>query len=202
MKNFLILILSISALQLSAQTAEEAMKELFNHYSAVDNYKVDIQYTFQNEAMGFSNTQEGQLVVQGEKYRLNFGDTELWVSDGKTEYIGTKEEDHSQVLYFCAGENEEAILNFTKFLTFYGNDHAILGMQDKTIQFESKAETIYVEAFITYEGNKIKEIRLVDDMKSSYSFKLTNFSTNTSGTQFTIDESQYREKIDERRGCN
>lgn len=196
------LMLSFCTLCLSAQSTQDDLKALFNHYSSVENYKVDIQYTFQNDAMGFSNTQEGKLVVQGDKYRLNYGETELWVSDGKTEYIGTKEEDHSQILYFCAGENEEAILNFRNFLTFYGQDHALIGKEVNTIQLASKTETIYVEAFITYEGTNIKEIRLVDDMKSAYIFKLSGFSTTTDGTQFTIDESQYREKIDERRGCN
>lgn len=141
-------------------------------------------------------------MVQGDKYRLNYGNEELWVSDGKTEYIGTKEEDHLQILYFCAGQNEEAMLDFTQFLTFYGKDHKLVGKQGNTFQLESTGETIYVEAFIETDGKSISQIKLVDDMNGTYTFKLAGFSTNTSGTDFTINENDYREKIDERRGCN
>jgi len=110
MKSIFSIALICVCFHINAQTSLDA---LYKKYTALDQYKLDITYTFENAAMGFSNTQKGQLVVQGDRYRLNYGDTELWVSDGKTEYIGTKEEDHSQILYFCAGQNEEAVLDFT-----------------------------------------------------------------------------------------
>lgn len=152
--------------------------------------------------MGFSNSQKGSLAVEGDKYRLAYGETEIWVSDGKTEFIGTKEEDHSQLIYFCAGENEETILNFPHFLTFYGNDHKLLSKNGNTFHLEPLGETIYIEAFVEVEGNRITNIKLIDDMKSTYTFALSNFTTNTGSITFSIDENQYREKIDERRGCN
>lgn len=202
MKNFLICTLLIFTLKVAAQTDQEALSTLYESYRSMDKYMVDVVYTFENNAMGFGNSQKGSLAVEGDKYRLVYGETEMWVSDGKTEFIGTKEEDHSQLIYFCVGENEETILNFAHFLTFYGNDHKLLSKNGNTFHLESLGETIYIEAFVEVEGNRITNIKLIDDMKSTYTFALSNFTTNTRSITFSIDENQYREKIDERRGCN
>jgi len=87
-------------------------------------------------------------------------------------------------------------------LTFYEEDHRLVGNQGNTLELESTGETIYVKAFIETNATEISQIKLVDDMNSTYTFKISGFTTKTSGTSFTINENDYREKIDERRGCN
>ena len=66
-----------------AQDAASKIKELYDKYSAIPNYKVNVQYVAVNENMGFENTQNGVLVVEGNKYILKYGPNETWVSDGK-----------------------------------------------------------------------------------------------------------------------
>ena len=196
----LIFLASVSAI---AQNAAGAIQALHNKYGDMPNYKLNITYESVNERMGFSNTQVGTLVVQGDKYILNYGEenTETWMSDGKVEHIGTIEEDHSQYIRYCDGENAEAIVDFGVILTFYGFDHAGT-VEGNIITLKPTGKASYVSLIIETNGTDIKSIAAVDDFGTSHKYILSNFSTNTSGTSFSINPSRYYEKIDERSsGC-
>lgn len=201
MKNLLIAFLMIGAITFSnAQDAKSKLEEIYNRYANIPNYKVNITYSNVNDRMGFSNTQEGVLVVEGYRYVLKYGENEIWLNDGTTEYVGTKEEDHSQILYFCPGQNDEAIINFGKLTTFFRTDHTP-SISGNILSLKPKGDTPYVDLHVEFKGSEIVAIKAVDDFGSAYTYILSNFSTNTSGTAFTINENEYREKIDERGGC-
>lgn len=200
MKKIIMLLLMLSAVGVVAQTADEKVKSLYSKYSEIPNYSADVKYETINERMGFTNTQNGKLVVEGNKYLLTFGTTEKWLNNGQTEYIGTKEDDHSQILYFCPGQNEEAMLDFRELLTFYGSGHAATFDGD-ALKLTPSGKTPYVSVTLEIEGDVIKSLGFEDDFGTVYKYSLSNFSTSTSGAEFVINESDYREKIDERRGC-
>lgn len=183
-----------------AQDAETLKSQLYSKYSQVPNYKVNVTYEANNERMGFNNVQNGSLVVEGNKYILKYGPNETWLNDGKTEYVGTKEEDHSQILMFCPGDNPEAIINYGQLLTFYGSGYNAY-MADGILKLVPTKEAPFKEVHIKASGNNIESITAVDDFGTSHVYKISGFSTNTSGTQFTINPAEYAEKIDERAGC-
>ncbi|GEM_PF-1220818 len=186
-----------------AQNAAGAVQALFSKYGEIPGYKLNIKYESVNDRMGFSNTQEGVLVVQGDRYILKYGEdaNEIWMGDGKVEHIGTIELDHSQYMRFCDGENAEAIIDYGAILTFYASDHA--GTVDgNIITLKPTAEAAYVTLKIETSGNDITSITAIDDFGTSHKYTLSGFSTNTSGTKFTINPGRYYEKIDERSaGC-
>lgn len=183
-----------------AQDAASKIKELYDKYSAIPNYKVNVRYEAVNENMGFENTQNGVLVVEGNKYILKYGPNETWMSDGKVEYVGTKEEDHSQIMYFCDGDNSEAIIDFGAIMTFFGQGHAGT-ISGSSLKLKPQSSMNYKELDIEFSGNEIKSINAIDDFGTAHKYIFSNFSTNTSGTSFTINPAEYAEKINERRGC-
>lgn len=193
----LMLALNLSA---SAQSASDKIQELYSKYSNIPKYKVNVVYEAANDNMGFKNVQEGVLVVDGEKYILKYGPNETWLDDGKTEYVGTKEEDHSQILYFCSGENTEAIIDFGTIMTFYAQGHSGT-VEGSVLKLKPSAEMPYVQLDIEFDGNEIKSINAVDDFGTVHKYTFSGFSTNTAGTSFTINPAEYYEKIDERSGC-
>ena len=198
-----LLFLTIAMGSSMAQNAAGKVQALFSKYSDIPNYKLDIVYESVNNRMGFSNTQKGVLYVQGDRYVLNYGEnaTETWMSDGKVEHIGTIEEDHSQYMRFCDGENSEAIVDYGSILTFYGSGHAGTVDGDR-ISLKPTGEAPYVSLIIETSGNDIKSITAVDDFGTSHKYILSGFSTSTSAAKFTINPARYEEKIDERSsGC-
>lgn len=199
-KIFILTALALFTMTAQAQDGSYRVKQLFDKYSAIPNYKVNITYRSTNDRMGFSNTQKGVLVVEGEKYILKFGPNETWLNDGKTEYVGTKEEDHSQILYFCPGENSEAIVNFGKLMTFYGTGHRAR-IEGRTLTLTPTEETTYLQMYIETNGEDLLSITVLDDFGTTHKYTLSDFTTETVGTKFVIDPSEYEEKIYEREGC-
>jgi len=195
------MLLLVVANALNAQDAEALRKQLYAKYSQVPNYKVNVTYEANNERMGFKNTQEGVLVVMGDRYIMKYGPNETWLNDGKTEYVGTKEEDHSQILMFCPGDNPEAIINYGKLLTFYGSGFSASMAGDK-LKLVPNGEAAFKEVHINASGDNIESITAVDDFGTAHTYTISAFSTNTSGTQFTINPAEYAEKINEKQGCN
>lgn len=196
----MLLVLMLIATAMQGQDASNRVKQLFDKYSAIPNYKVNITYQTNNDRMGFTNTQKGVLVVEGEKYILKFGPNETWLNDGKTEYVGTKEEDHSQIMYFCPGENAEAIVDFNHLMTFYGTGHRSR-IDGRTLTLTPESETAYVQMYIETNGEDLLSITVLDDFGTTHKYSLSGFSTETAGTKFVIDPSEYEEKIYEREGC-
>lgn len=183
-----------------AQDAASKIQELYSKYGNIPSYKVNVVYEAVNDNMGFKNVQEGVLVVDGDKYILKYGPNETWLDDGKTEYVGTKEPDHSQIMYFCSGENTEAIVDFGAVMTFFGKGHSG-SVQGSVLKLKPSAEMPYVALEVEFSGSDIKSISAIDDFGTAHKYSFSNFSTNTSGTSFTINPAEYYEKIDERGGC-
>jgi len=188
------------AISAQAQDASNRVKLLADKYRAIPNYKVNITYQSSNDRMGFSNTQKGVLTVEGEKYILKFGPNETWLNDGKTEYVGTKEDDHSQIMYFCPGQNSEAIVDFGHLMTFYGEGHRSR-IEGRTLTLTPMEETTYVQMYIETNGEDVLSLAVLDDFGTMHKYILSGFSTDTAGTKFVIDPSEYEEKIYERDGC-
>lgn len=199
--NFFICALFVVAAHASiAQNAENLRKQLYEKYSEIPNYKVNVTYEANNDNLGFSNVQKGSLTVVGEKYLLNFGANERWVSDGTTEYVGTRETDHSQILMFCPGQNTEAIIDYRQLLSFYGSGYSA-SMAGEMLKLVPSQPTHIKEIHIKATGGSIEMIKAVDELGTEHIFTISGFTTSTSGTKFTINKNAYAEKIDERNGC-
>jgi hypothetical protein len=190
----------VAAHSATAQNAESLRKQLYDKYSAIPNYKVNVTYEANNDNLGFNNVQQGSLTVVGEKYLLNFGPDEKWVSDGKTEYVGTRETDHSQILMFCPGQNTEAIIDYKQLLSFYGSGYAA-SMEGGMLKLVPSQPTHIKEIHIKASGDSIEMIKAIDELGTEHIFTISGFTTSTAGTKFTINKNAYAEKIDERSGC-
>tara|TARA_R110001599_G_scaffold102736_4_gene261763 strand:- start:301 stop:924 length:624 start_codon:yes stop_codon:yes gene_type:complete len=201
-KIFLMSLLSVVSLNhgLSAQNADAVVSKLANKYGSVPNYKLNIVYEANNEDMGFQNVQEGTLVVKGNQYILKYGPNETWLNDGEVEYVGTKEEDHSQILYFCPGQNSEAIVDYGNLLTFYSYGHTA-SMDGNMIKLVPTSEKSYTELRLTVDGDNLTKISAIDKMGTVYSYSLSGFSTSVGDPKFVINKREYAETIDERKGC-
>ncbi|MFY0593824.1 LolA family protein [Roseivirga sp.] len=199
-RGFSILAILLITVTAQAQDASARLMSILEKYGQVPAYKLNVTYESVNERMGFSNTQNGVLVVEGDKYIMTFGPNETWLNDGTTEYIGTKEEDHSQILYFCAGQNTESIVDFGAITTFFTKDHKGV-IEGLNIRLRPNNEMPYVEVFVETKDGNLTAITATDDFGTAHKFILSNFSTNTAGTKFIINPKEYEEKIDERKGC-
>ena len=195
----LLVLLSLFTVSLSAQNAKNSLNKLYDKYNAISKFSVEISYTAESEMIGFKNVQEGRLTVEGEKYILKFGATETWLGDGKAEYIGTKEEDHSELIIFCPGENFEVPVNYRNLFTFYKSGTDITSEGD-LIKVVPKDGT-YKYALLKISGNTLDQLTVVDEMDMSHIYTFSKFNTNPDLVVYSINPRSYVTTIDERQGC-
>ena len=195
----LLLILIALSITLPAQEAKVTLDNLFGKYSAITRYTVDVKYVASSEMLGFSNEQKGKLTVSGNKYILKFGATETWLGDGKAEYIGTKEEDHSELIIYCPNENFEVPLNYGRLFTFY-NENVVISSEGGNIKVVPN-DNSYKYALLKISNNRLNELTVVDDMDMSYTYTFSKFIAGSVNVAFTINPKNYAATIDERAGC-
>lgn len=195
----LLLILIAFTTTLSAQDAKVTLDNLFDKYKSITRYTVDVKYVASSEKLGFSNEQKGRLTVSEKKYILKFGKTETWLGDGKAEYIGSKEEDHSELIIYCPNENFEVPLNYGRLFTFY-KGNVMISSEGNNIKVIPNDDS-YKYALLKVANNRLNQLTVVDEMDMSHSYTFSKFIEGSVNVAFAINPKNYAATIDERKGC-
>ena len=112
MRKFSLLIITFIFIQVNFATAQVDKKAnailagLSAKYKSYKSINVDFAYTLENPAAKIKETQTGNLILSGAKYRLNIAGQEV-ICDGKTTWTFMKEAKEVQVNSVDA--NEEGI---------------------------------------------------------------------------------------------
>ena len=184
----------------NAQNATSMVDQLVYKYGDIPNYKVNITYEANNAGMGFNNIQEGLLVIKGNQYILKYGLNETWLNNGEYVSVGTKEENHSQIMYFCLGQNTESIVDYGSILSFYGSGHTAT-MDGNMIRLIPNRKQPYLELRLKVEDGNLKMMKAFDQLGTEHIYTFSGFSTSIPDTKFTINRWEYSELIDERYKC-
>jgi len=194
--------------------AQDDAKTLLNEVSekvkSYDNITIDFKYILHNSAENIKQETRGDVVMQGEKFKLNIlGITRIY--DGKTLYSISPEDE--QVTISSESMEDEGSITPSKMLSFYEDGFTyemdiIQNVQGRKIQ--------YVKLIPIDSNSEIKSVLLGIDANTKHIYNLietgnngtkttltvNSFKTNEplSKTLFTFDESKYEdyyiEKLD------
>ncbi|MBB3122754.1 MULTISPECIES: outer membrane lipoprotein carrier protein LolA [Mesoflavibacter] len=206
MKKLLFLFLStIFTLTTYAQDAKA--KALLDEVSTkAKNYKnisIDFKYVLENTEENIRQETRGDVIMEGEKYRLNIlGITRIF--DGQNLYSISPEDE--EVTVSKASSEDQNTITPSKMLSFYEDGFTykmdiVQNVQGRKIQFvkltpiDSSSEIKYVLLGI---DNKTKHIyRLIEIGKNGTKTTLTvnSFKTNEtlSKSLFTFDQEKYKD---------
>jgi len=206
MKKLLFLFLStIFTLTTYAQDAKA--KALLNEVSTkAKNYKnisIDFKYVLENTEENIKQETRGDVIMEGEKYRLNIlGITRIF--DGQNLYSISPEDE--EVTVSKVSNEDQNTITPSKMLSFYEDGFTYKmdieqNVQGRKIQFvkltpiDSSSEIKYVLLGI---DNKTKHIyRLIEIGKNGTKTTLTvnSFKTNEtlSKSLFTFDQEKYKD---------
>ena len=206
MKKLLFLFLStIFTLTTYAQDAKA--KALLDEVSTkAKNYKnisIDFKYVLENTEENIRQETRGDVIMEGEKYRLNIlGITRIF--DGQNLYSISPEDE--EVTVSKASSEDQNTITPSKMLSFYEDGFTykmdiVQNVQGRKIQFvkltpiDSSSEIKYVLLGI---DNKTKHIyRLIEIGKNGTKTTLTvnSFKTNEtlSKSLFTFDQDKYKD---------
>jgi outer membrane lipoprotein-sorting protein len=206
MKRIVILLVLFISTITFAQNFSEAKSLLDEVTAKVKSYKnisIDFKYVLNNSEENISQETRGDVVMEGEKYKLNIlGITRIY--DGKTMYSISPEDE--EVTISSENTEDENTITPSKMLSFYENGYnysmdIIQNVNGRKIQYvkllpiDSNSEIKYVLLGIDIKTKHIYNLIEIGSNDTKTTLTVNSFKTNQplSKTLFTFDENKYKD---------
>lgn len=192
MKKYLILLIITVSCSVFAQNQDKA-KALLNEVSIkVKSYKnisLDFKYTLENLSENIKQETKGDVIMQGENYRLNIlGVTRLF--DGKTLYSISNEDEEVTITSNIDDENDA--ITPSKMLSFYEDGYTY----NMDIEQNIKGRKIqYVKLTPIDSNSEIKNILLGIDAQTKHIYNLIQIGKNDTKTTLTVNSFKTNEPL-------
>ncbi|SFZ94302.1 Outer membrane lipoprotein-sorting protein [Flaviramulus basaltis] len=204
MKKFITLVLLTLSVSVFAQNkGRDLLNEVSGKVKSYKNISIEFKYTLENISENIKQETKGDVVMEGDKYKLNIlGITRLF--DGKKLYsISTEDE---EVTVSSENDDENDAITPSKMLSFYEDGY----MYKLDIEQNINGRKIqYVKLTPIDSNSEIKNILLGIDAQTKHIYNLiqvgkngtkttltvNSFKTNTplSKTLFTFDANKYKD---------
>lgn len=182
------------ALLISFSTvAQNSAKNLLNEVSAkiksYENISIDFKYALKNTSENIDQETRGDVVMQGEKYRLNIlGATRIF--DGKTLY--TISPDDEEVTISSDNSEDENTITPSKMLSFYEDGYTYTM---DIVQNVNGRKIQYVKLSPIDTNSEIKQVLLGIDAQTKHIYNLIEVGKNGTKTTLTVNSFKTNEPI-------
>ena len=198
----LLLMLTYSITFAQDNEAKTLLKKVSDKVKSYDNIAIDFKYVLQNIAENVNQETRGDVVIQGDKYKLNIlGVTRIF--DGKTLYSISPEDE--EVTISSDNSEDENSITPSKMLSFYEDGYTykmdiVQNVKGRKIQYvklmpiDSHAEIKNILLGIDVQTKHIYKLIQTDNQGTKYTLTVNSFKTNlpVSKTLFTFDEAKYK----------
>ncbi|WP_053977198.1 LolA family protein [Mangrovimonas xylaniphaga] len=206
MKKLLIAVTLFIGFHSLAQDTSAKAKALLNEVSAkiksYDNISIDFKYSLNNASENINQETRGNVVLQGEKYKLNIlGATRIY--DGKTLY--TISPDDEEVTISSNNTEDEDTITPSQMLSFYEEGYRyamdiVQNVNGRKIQYvkltpiDTHSEIKYVLLGVDAQTKHIYNLIEIGKNGTKTTLTVNMFKTNEpiSKTLFTFDQSKYK----------
>ena len=181
--------------------AEALLNEVSTKIKAYKNISLDFKYELNNVGENINQETRGDVVIDGEKYKLNIlGVTRIF--DGKTLYTINPEDE--EVTISSDNTEDESTITPSKMLSFYEDGYSfkmdiIQNVKGRKIQYvklnpiDTNSEIKYILLGIDATTKHIYNLIEVGSNGTKTTLTVNSFKTDEpiSKTLFTFDESKY-----------
>jgi outer membrane lipoprotein-sorting protein len=204
LKSTITLLFTILALNSFSQNkAKTLLNEVSQKVKSYQNISIDFKYVLENTSEKIKQETRGDVVLQGEKYKLNIlGVTRLF--DGKKLYSISPEDEEVTI----SSHNDDSDDNITpsKMLSFYENGYTYAmdieqNVQGRKIQYvkltpiDSNSEINYILLGIDAQTKHIYTLIQIGKNGTKTTLTVNSFKTNEplSKSLFTFDATKYKD---------
>lgn len=202
-KNILVILLVAISLNSFAQNkAKTLLNQVSQKVKSYDNIAIEFKYVLENTAERIKQETKGDVILQGEKYKLNIlGVTRLF--DGKKLYNISSEDE--EITISSEKDNEEDSVTPSKMLSFYEDGYTytmdieqnINGRKIQLVKLnpiDSKSEIKYILLGIDIQTKHIYNLIQIGKNGTKTTLTVNSFKTNEplSKTLFTFDANKYK----------
>ena len=204
MKKFIFIVALIVSFNSIAQNdAKTLLNEVSQKVKSYDNIAIDFKYMLHNASENIKQETRGDVVMQGEKYKINILGI-IRIFDGKTLYSISPEDE--EVTISTDNPEEEQSITPSKMLSFYEDGFTYTmditqNVKGRRIQYvklipiDSNSEIKYVLLGIDAQTKHIYNLIQTGKNGTKTTLTVNSFKTNEplSKTLFTFDESKYKD---------
>ena len=202
-KNILVILLVALSINSFAQNkAKTLLNQVSQKVKSYDNISIEFKYVLENTAERIKQETKGDVILQGEKYKLNIlGVTRLF--DGKKLYNISSEDE--EITISSEKDNEEDSVTPSKMLSFYEDGYTyamdieqnINGRKIQLVKLtpiDSKSEIKYILLGIDIQTKHIYNLMQIGKNGTKTTLTVNSFKTNEplSKTLFTFDANKYK----------
>ena len=207
MKNILNLTLVIftffTAFSQGGEEAKKILDQVSDKMSSYENVYIEFDYILENKAEDVQQDMNGDVILQGEKYIVNFfGSTQMF--DGTKTYTIIPE--NEEVNISIADIDDNNTITPSKFFSFYKSGYSysideLKNIKGKKIQFvklvpiDSNSEVASVLVGINNKTNHIYIIKEIGKNGTDTTLTVKKMKTNQNlkNTLFLFDQKKYED---------
>ncbi len=183
------LALGITAYGQSDANAEALLTEVSKKIKAYKNISLDFKYELNNISENINQETRGDVVIEGEKYKLNIlGITRIF--DGKTLYTISPEDE--EVTISSDNTEEENTITPSKMLSFYEDGYTY---KMDIIQTIKGRKIQYVKLSSIDTNSEINHVLLGIDATTKHIYNLIEIGKNGTKTTLTVNSFKTDEPI-------
>ncbi|APU66960.1 MAG: outer membrane lipoprotein carrier protein LolA [Bacteroidota bacterium] len=187
MKKLVLILAAIMAINVQAQSSQQAeklLKEVTSKVQAYDNMVIDFKYSLDNTAENINQETRGDVSIKGNRYVLNLmGTTQLF--DGQKIYTIIPEDEEINISSYS--EEDGNSITPSKMFTFYQDGY---NYQMDIKQNVKGREIQYVKLTPKDSNAEIKNILLGIDTQTKHIYNL--IQTQDNGTKITITVKSFK----------
>jgi outer membrane lipoprotein-sorting protein len=188
-KLFTATLIIISCSAFAQNKAKTLLNEVSEKVKAYNNISLDFKYTLENSSENIKQETKGDVVMQGDNYRLNIlGVTRLF--DGKTLYTISAEDE--EVTISSDSEDELDAITPSKMLSFYEDGYTYALDITQNI---SGRKIQYVKLTPIDSNSEIKNILLGVDAQTKHIYNLIQLGKNGTKTTLTVNSFKTNEPL-------
>ncbi len=181
--------LGLTGFAQSDATAEALLTEVSTKIKAYKNIRLDFKYELNNVSENINQETRGDVVIEGEKYKLNIlGVTRIF--DGKTLYTISPEDE--EVTVSSDNTEDESTITPSKMLSFYEDGYTY---KMDIIQNVKGRKIQYVKLNPIDTNSEIKHILLGIDATTKHIYNLIEVGGNGTKTTLTVNSFKTDEPI-------
>lgn len=169
--------------------AETLLNEVSTIIKSYKNIRLDFKYELNNLTEKVSQETRGDVVIEGEKYKLNIlGITRIF--DGKTLYTISPEDE--EVTISSDNTEDESTITPSKMLSFYEDGYSF---KMDIVQTVRGRKIQYVKLNPMDTNSEIKHILLGIDATTKHIYNLIEVGKNGTKTTLTVNSFETNEPI-------
>lgn len=170
-----------------AQDAKTLLKEVDAKVKSYDNITIDFKYSLSIEAEGVNQETKGNVILSGNKYRLDLmGTTQLF--DGTNIYTIVPEDE--EVTISTVSDQDESAITPSKMLSFFNEGYT---QKMDITQKVSGRQIQFVKLTPLDSNSDVKETLLGVDAQTKHIHKL--IITQKNGTKITITVNSFKPNL-------